>query len=801
MDSENNFVIAAIPPDHDRIWDVSSEDPPHVTLLYLPSSAILEAKEAISAVGPEIDVDVQVKNVDVLGDEGAQVAFIDPGDLTAVREALLEVPAIKQAHDSIEQYEQWTAHLTLGYPDSPPLSGDVPDTINLDRLVVLADGLDEGYDMEPETPIEEIEQTDEVNDAYTDGPIPFHGVAVTEGVRTGDMRKFAKGALTWTDGMDLAWCKVDMAGHDGAVVVGRIHQMWREGDELRYSGEFTAGSAEAEELIGYLAQGSYRGVSVDVDDSFEAIFETLAGEPVEPDSEDQPVVTTFTNGRVRGLTVVRIQAFVEAWISLGNWPDEDEQVEQPPLSEEDQALVAALDQAADQGDNFAEIDEGSWDGDASNYTPEQWYSATLIHLSDDKENKSDHKLPIYTPDGKLSRAGVHAAAARINQTDAPDEQISKAKASLRSAYKQLDEEPPEVLTAGGQFISIAPGKTEDGPGWLTHPVDTDRLRDYWVRGPGAAKIGWGLPGDFNRCRVNLAKYIKPQHLAGYCANRHYDALGFWPGQHHRAGTETGAPVNIVASAGRPDVLPASWFDDPNLGGPSPIVVTEDGRVYGHLATWGTCHIGIPGSCVTPPTSKSQYAYFRTGAVCTDSGDVAVGQITMGTGHASLREKASAALAHYDNTGTVVADVAAGEDEYGIWVAGATRRGVTAEQVEALRGSALSGDWRTIRGSMELVAALAVNTPGFPIPRAALAASAGQQESLVAAGIVPPQIELKQTVEELVSKALETSLARRDLALIKAAVEQQHLERIQGELRKMRADFYRPELEAIKARMS
>jgi hypothetical protein len=36
----------------------------------------------------------------------------------------------------------------------------------------------------------------------------------------------------------------------------------------------------------------------------------------------------------------------------------------------------------------------------------------------------------------------------------------------------------------------------------------------------------------------------------------------------------------------------------------------------------------------------------------------------------------------------------------------------------------------------MVAALVVNTPGFPIPRTALAASGGQQVSLVAAGIVP-----------------------------------------------------------------
>ena len=47
---------------------------------------------------------------------------------------------------------------------------------------------------------------------------------------------------------------------------------------------------------------------------------------------------------------------------------------------------------------------------------------------------------------------------------------------------------PDLAAISEQFVSVAPGKTEDGPGWLTHPVDTDRLRDYWTKGEGAAKI-------------------------------------------------------------------------------------------------------------------------------------------------------------------------------------------------------------------------------------------------------------------------------------------------------------------------
>ncbi len=70
-----------------------------------------------------------------------------------------------------------------------------------------------------------------------------------------------------------------------------------------------------------------------------------------------------------------------------------------------------------------------------------------------------------------------------------------------------------------------------------------------------------------------------------------------------------------------------------------------------------------------------------------------------------------------------------EDAYGIVVAGAMRPNVTPEQVRELRASPLSGDWRPLQGRSELVALLAVNTPGFLIPRVASGA-------LVAAGFFP-----------------------------------------------------------------
>ncbi|CAJ61330.1 MULTISPECIES: hypothetical protein [Frankia] len=196
------------------------------------------------------------------------------------------------------------------------------------------------------------------------------------------------------------------------------------------------------------------------------------------------------------------------------------------------------------------------------------------------------------------------------------------------------------------------------------------------------------------------------------------------------------PARIVASA-YPARPPAAWFADPHLTELTPVTIEDSGQIWGHLADWMTDHIGAGGARLRAPRMGPGYTYpyYRTGAVsCEDGQLIPTGPITMNTGHASTRPDITAAqaIAHYDNTATGVADVVAGEDAWGIWVAGAMRPGVSEEQVRALRGSALSGDWRRIGGRLHLVAALAVNTPAFPVPRLAVAAS-GEPLALVAAG--------------------------------------------------------------------
>lgn len=207
----------------------------------------------------------------------------------------------------------------------------------------------------------------------------------------------------------------------------------------------------------------------------------------------------------------------------------------------------------------------------------------------------------------------------------------------------------------------------------------------------------------------------------------------------------------LVAAGGPLAPPSAWFNDPQFDQLTPITVTESGHIYGHLAAWETCHIGFAGECVAPPSSNTGYAYFHVGSLMTAEGkEVAVGRITLDTGHAGPKLDAVRTLAHYDNTGTAVADVRVGEDRFGIWVSGAVRPGLSDKRLRSLRSSPLSGDWRRVNGNLELVAALAVNVPGFPIPRPAGLVAGGQMQSLVASGLVPPKKVAKPGTEGALS---------------------------------------------------
>lgn len=60
--------------------------------------------------------------------------------------------------------------------------------------------------------------------------------------------------------------------------------------------------------------------------------------------------------------------------------------------------------------------------------------------------------------------------------------------------------------------------------------NAETLRRYWAEGEGAAKIRWGVGGDWYRCVKHLRKYMGTR-AKGYCNLLHKRALGFYPATH------------------------------------------------------------------------------------------------------------------------------------------------------------------------------------------------------------------------------------------------------------------------------
>lgn len=307
--------------------------------------------------------------------------------------------------------------------------------------------------------------------------------------------------------------------------------------------------------------------------------------------------------------------------------------------------------------------------------------------------------------------------------------------------------PPEWLLEG-EALAEQQNDAE------THPVDLDELLasvsripealvKYWLGPEGSSRVGgWGSPGSYTKCTAQLGEYVSPGQVQGACATLYHRATGEWPGRSKAAGGV------LIASAESQFTI--ADFARIELPGPTALTIDETGKVYGHVAAWGTCHTGFSDMCVLPPRSKTDYTLFHTGAVrLADGNDLPIGKLTVGAGHANGKAGVRAATEHYDNSAMAVAVVRAYEDQFGIQVVGQIIPGTPQERIDELRRSPLSGDWRAYQGNLELIAALGVNTPGFPVPRTMVAAIEGNQVSLVAAGIiVRPDADVRSEVEEL-----------------------------------------------------
>lgn len=705
-----------------------------------------------------------------------------------------------------------------------------------------------------DAPVDEVMPVDELDDGeelVTN--IPVHGVAAVEGKPTGDGRGFKPGALSFGRlPAPLGYERVSTHGGSTSdvVVIGQIDEFWtapspdEEGVfEVRWRGFIDTTREDGAQAVQGIVDGSYDGVSIIIDSVTRDVSEERdrmrmqieaemgGGDSIDNMSVDELLdmvvgdgttdVKWLTAARIRRFDMVPTGAFQEAYIALGSeFADEltDEQLAIAASALED---CGCLDDVEDLSTSMVVVErsdehdtavfgpfEGLEEAQAwieKDATPGSGYAeyqpitvnraitaAAFRDISTD-ERKKLAKESKALPDGSFPIANV-ADLRNAIQSIGRAKDPAAAKAHIKRRARDLGQEALIPKDWAADLEAFAPG-THDGPGWITHPQATSRIRRYWVRGAGAAKIAWGTPGDFNRCRAQLAKYVQnPDWLAGLCSNMHKEALGVWPGQegggkkgHALVAGATPAPLYTLIAAAEP--LDASFFKRRQLDNPRVGVVVDGDAVYGYIAQWNVCHIGQPagpGTCTMAPHSKSNYGMFRTGTVSTTEGPVAVGQLTMDTGHADIYQPARVAASHYDNTGAAIADVACGEDAFGIWFAGKIRPTATDSQRFALAASGrVSGDWRPIGANNELIAALVVNVPGFPIPDVALAASAGVGlTAILAAGIVrPEEIDEPYTpptegtatlsavdIAGIAIAAAETVLASRDSGYVRPQVE-------------------------------
>lgn len=577
-------------------------------------------------------------------------------------------------------------------------------------------------------------------------------VLVLEGVDTSDGRFIAAGALTHR-ALPLSLLAQTESAHGGdepgpAVVVGRIDRLERRpGPEVVspstgepfpegtfvWSGE---GVIDARHPVADLVRrGFLRGVSVDlVGMNYEVLGEDG---PVDEANPQRRLVTHA--GEIAAATLVPIPAFGDAYVELDGEPvaprSREEIAEAGLLAsavpawrsvevgdvgafqqQQQDAPVAVVDRG-DDGDveiiDEAEVDlpEGELGipeaPQPCYYGPEPAVKS-LLYRGDDGEDEyvpvcSEHESQAREALGDRVTGEVEIEQASEEQLTPPDDAMAADEEV--DGFAEISLEERRRLAEEGRALP-------DG----SYPIRNEEDLRNAIQAVGRAK-------DKRRVRRHIMRRARELGLEELIP------------EHWRPDGST-RPMSAAdaVTAGGPLRPPREWFEDPGLDGPTALHVGEDGRVFGHLAAWDVPHIGFPGRYVTPPRSRSGYAYFCTGAIiCSDGSEVPVGHITLDTGHADTGLSHHAAAAHYEHTGTVVADVAAGEDDHGIWVAGSLRPGVDEETAAKLRASALSGDWRRIGGHLELVAALAVNTPGFPVPRARVAS--GAPLALVAAGVI------------------------------------------------------------------
>lgn len=516
-------------------------------------------------------------------------------------------------------------------------------------------------------------------------------------------------------------------GHDDAVIVGNINDVWIDQDKqaVMGTGYLDLGSPDGREVARKIDRGFHRWVSVthDPDASYSFRYFRDTGEEVPEsdvavigpynvafDANDNELLQerTVHNWRLSDVTLVSTPAFEDAAIELlGDNDTGDERtapvkVGDPVLINRRAAVVTDLD--ATDNEATVRIDEN---GEVMNVAltalvPRRTEASPVAASASD--------VPYYET----------ITAEERRTAEEKGEAMPGGRYPIRNR-SDLEKAIHAVGRAGGRS-----GTESERAAVRRHIIKraralgaADMIPDTW-NSDGSLKSG-----DSTK---NSIKHSVEPGSAAWC---------------ERVAAEV------------PIEPPAAWFSDPKLTGPVKVMVTDEGRVYGHIAAWDTAHAGRPDVPSPPRATDRNYSKFHRHPVrCSDGTKVKTGPLAT-SGHEDINEPSVwKVMAHYDDPKFVVADVVCGEDEHGIWVSGALRYGITPAQVLMTDRYSFSGDWR----GNELLAACSASVPGFHLDAddqvRALAASAGdaaivaqavpqmrvedgEPVAIIAAGVLPP----------------------------------------------------------------
>jgi hypothetical protein len=565
--------------------------------------------------------------------------------------------------------------------------------------------------------------------------------------------------------LPLAFRKVSTPqGHAGSVTVGRILGTTVGPDHRGVDFAWGWGDWLSEDMVPEVKEAKYLNSQGVLGPSLDP------GGPVIGTMNPDTGAVHFSRYTMGGATLVAIPAFTDLRLydvnDAGDWDDDDDMFDPSFTGDPDDCGCGSNDYSTDS--TFV-VNSKGWHGlplapreavfdnddaikritawaSSQGGRPDPKMLARMFMWRDHRLPETDvssYRLPygdIVSGQPTMIYHAIYAAAALISGAHGGlpgigDEEKNQIRGVISEIYPEMAkafndgnirapwDRPANVAAReqGGDF-AVADKEQPYGDVKYADPGYRDNKKRYPIDTPEHIRAAWtyiNVGKNAGQYTPEQVKAIKSKIIAAA----------------KKAGIEISSEE---MSMGYPVYPPKAWFDKPRLDKLTPLTVDTEGRVYGHLAAWNTCHRDVAqNACMLAPRTQKDYEPFHLGTVFTAEGDeVRVGKIVMDTRHAGIDLNYRAAAIHYDNTGDEVAVVRAYEDEFGPVLAGAVVPEADERKVAKLRRSPLSGDWRRVDGNLELTAALAVNVPAFPV----FAMDGDDRLALVAAGTVMPDYD-------------------------------------------------------------